>query len=137
MLDFVFIWGLLYSKHLCGLVASREQAPSGVFLNEQNHLLVTFAEVIPTPGPNPAEGSGPGIEETRMVAMVRSGHDPAPEPADPEDLEGFEDPTHPTDPPGSEPSGNWWVLFLDWLIDGKLPTDQAEARRLARQAKSY
>ena len=32
---------------------------------------------------------------------------------------------------------DWRILFLDWLDRGELPSDRTEARRLARQAKTY
>ena len=38
------------------------------------------------------------------------------------------EPTLPTD---------WREVYLDWLVRQKLPTDETEARRTARRAKSF
>jgi hypothetical protein len=27
---------------------------------------------------------------------------------------------------------NWWFPILEWLVEGKLPSDQTETRRIAR-----
>jgi hypothetical protein len=32
---------------------------------------------------------------------------------------------------------NWWFLILEWLVEGKLPSDQTEARHIARRAKAF
>ena len=32
---------------------------------------------------------------------------------------------------------DWRDVYLDWLVRQKLPADQAEARRIAHQAKSF
>src|SRR6185436_6103219 len=34
-------------------------------------------------------------------------------------------------------SQDWRTQYLDWMIRGILPSDRAQARRLARRAKSY
>jgi hypothetical protein len=31
---------------------------------------------------------------------------------------------------------DWWAKYLAWIDRGKLPSDQTEARRIARKAKS-
>jgi ribonuclease HI len=38
---------------------------------------------------------------------------------------------------GSPPNQNWQTLYLQYLHRGELPLDRAEARRLARRAKSF
>jgi ribonuclease HI len=38
---------------------------------------------------------------------------------------------------GVTPNGNWQTPYLQYLHRGELPLDQAEARRLARRAKSF
>jgi hypothetical protein len=32
---------------------------------------------------------------------------------------------------------DWRFPILEWLVEGKLPSDQTEARRIARRAKSF
>jgi hypothetical protein len=32
---------------------------------------------------------------------------------------------------------NWRFPILEWLVGGKLPSDQTEARRIARRAKAF
>jgi ribonuclease HI len=32
---------------------------------------------------------------------------------------------------------DWWFPILEWLVEGKLPSDQTEARRIARRAKVF
>jgi hypothetical protein len=32
---------------------------------------------------------------------------------------------------------DWWFPILEWLVEGKLPSDQIEARRIARRAKAF
>jgi hypothetical protein len=32
---------------------------------------------------------------------------------------------------------DWWFPILEWLVEGKLPSDQTEARRIARRAKAF
>ena len=34
-------------------------------------------------------------------------------------------------------SQDWRAQYLDWMIRGILPSDRAQARRLARRAKSF
>ena len=34
-------------------------------------------------------------------------------------------------------SRDWRVQYLDWMIRGVLPSDRAQARQLARRAKSF
>src|SRR6185295_11873151 len=34
-------------------------------------------------------------------------------------------------------SRDWRVQYLDWMVRGVLPSDRAQARRLARRAKSF
>jgi ribonuclease HI len=38
---------------------------------------------------------------------------------------------------GVTPSPNWQASYLEYLLRGELPLDKAEARRLARRAKSF
>jgi ribonuclease HI len=38
---------------------------------------------------------------------------------------------------GVAPNQNWQTLYLQYLLRGELPLDKAEARRLARRAKSF
>jgi hypothetical protein len=38
---------------------------------------------------------------------------------------------------GVAPNQNWQTLYLQYLLRGKLPLNKAEARRLARRAKSF
>jgi ribonuclease HI len=38
---------------------------------------------------------------------------------------------------GVAPNPNWQALYLEYLLRGELPLDKAEARRLARRAKSF
>jgi ribonuclease HI len=38
---------------------------------------------------------------------------------------------------GVAPNENWQTLYLQYLLRGELPLDKAEARRLARRAKSF
>jgi hypothetical protein len=38
---------------------------------------------------------------------------------------------------GVTPSLNWQTPYLEYLLRGELPLDKAEARRLARRAKSF
>jgi hypothetical protein len=38
---------------------------------------------------------------------------------------------------GVMPNRNWQTLYLQYLHRGELPLDRAEARRLARRAKSF
>jgi hypothetical protein len=38
---------------------------------------------------------------------------------------------------GVTPVLNWQTLYLEYLLRGELPLDKAEARRLARRAKSF
>jgi transposase InsO family protein len=38
---------------------------------------------------------------------------------------------------GVTPNLNWQTLYLEYLLRGELPLDKAEARRLARRAKSF
>jgi hypothetical protein len=38
---------------------------------------------------------------------------------------------------GVTPNPNWQALYLQYLLRGELPLDKAEARRLARRAKSF
>jgi ribonuclease HI len=38
---------------------------------------------------------------------------------------------------GVTPNTNWQTLYLQYLLRGELPLDKAEARRLARRAKSF
>jgi hypothetical protein len=60
-----------------------------------------------------AEGEKlPEVEELEVMAI-----DQPPEP-NPEDLD-------------------WCFPILEWLVDGKLPSDQMEARRIARRAKVF
>ena len=35
------------------------------------------------------------------------------------------------------PSRDWHTQYLDWMIRGVLPSDRAQARRIARRAKSF
>jgi hypothetical protein len=32
---------------------------------------------------------------------------------------------------------DWMILILEWMVEGKLSSDSTEARRIARQAKSF
>jgi hypothetical protein len=32
---------------------------------------------------------------------------------------------------------DWWFPILEWLVEGKLPSDQTEARRIASRAKAF
>jgi hypothetical protein len=32
---------------------------------------------------------------------------------------------------------NWRFPILEWLVEGKLPSDQTEAQRIARRAKAF
>jgi hypothetical protein len=32
---------------------------------------------------------------------------------------------------------DWWFPILKWLVEGKLPSDQMEAQRIARRAKAF
>jgi hypothetical protein len=38
---------------------------------------------------------------------------------------------------GVAPNLNWQTPYLEYLLRGELPLDKAEARRLARRAKSF
>jgi hypothetical protein len=38
---------------------------------------------------------------------------------------------------GVTPNPNWQAPYLEYLLQGELPLDKAEARRLARRAKSF
>jgi ribonuclease HI len=38
---------------------------------------------------------------------------------------------------GVTPNLNWWAPYREYLLRGELPLDKAEARRLARRAKSF
>jgi hypothetical protein len=38
---------------------------------------------------------------------------------------------------GVAPNQNWQTPYLQYLLRGELPLDKAEARRLARRAKSF
>jgi transposase InsO family protein len=42
-----------------------------------------------------------------------------------------------TEQNGVTPNLNWQTLYLEYLLRGELPLDKAEARRLARRAKSF
>ena len=62
--------------------------------------------------------------------------DPAPgadRPMAPSDLEVMELEEGPT----PDPPNDWRTLYLDYLLHDTLPTDKAEARRLARRTKSF
>ena len=41
------------------------------------------------------------------------------------------------EPPEANQGTNWQLSFLDCLVQGELPADKTEARRLAQQAKTY
>jgi hypothetical protein len=32
---------------------------------------------------------------------------------------------------------DWGIPIFDWMVEGKLPTDSTEARRIALRAKSF
>ena len=53
-------------------------------------------------------------------------------PSNPEVMELEEDPATKPDP-----LDDWRTLYLDYLLRDTLPTNKAEARRLARCAKSF
>ena len=38
---------------------------------------------------------------------------------------------------GVAPNRNWQTPYLEYLLRGELPLNKAEARRLARRAKSF
>ena len=37
----------------------------------------------------------------------------------------------------ASPPQDWCAQYLDWMIRGVLPSDRAQARRIARRAKSF
>jgi ribonuclease HI len=62
--------------------------------------------------------------------------DDAPKPEEPSAAEG-EDLRVEGERNGVTPVPNWQTPYLEYLLRGELPLDKAEARRLARRAKSF
>jgi hypothetical protein len=69
-----------------------------------------------------------GIEPPTLTSEA----DSTPAPTDPEVMQIEDDPAIWPDP-----LLVWRIPYLDYLVDGALPADKTEARRLSRCAKSF
>ncbi|XP_066310887.1 uncharacterized protein [Miscanthus floridulus] len=98
-------------------VFGRESMPMRVFASDQRKPSVRYEE---------SDQAKDGPSDPALRA------DPSTVPSDPEVMELEEDPA--IEP---NPSDDWRMPYLDYLLRDTLPTDRMEARWLARRAKSF
>jgi ribonuclease HI len=99
---------------LAKAASSREPVPAGVFASDQHTPSIRL------------EGE-PALPDERGPAP----DDRQPAPTNPEVMDIDPALEQNTEDP------DWRFPYLEWLLEGKLPPDQTEARRIARRAKSF
>ena len=120
------------ADELAKIASGRTTVPPNVFSHDLTKPSVDFknpAEAVrAAPGPSGAATTGPSAE------------DPSTE--DPEamdtDFETFSvDEAEAMKIDEAPPPRDWRTQYLDWMIRGVLPSDRAQARGIARPAKSF
>ncbi|XP_072148370.1 uncharacterized protein [Setaria viridis] len=101
------------ADELAKAASSRRPVSASVFISNQHKPSIRYEE-------SKELGNTPPIPDSE---------------ADPSDPEVMEIDTNPAE--GSDPPPDWRALYLDYLIRELLPTDQTEARRITRCAKSF
>ena len=112
------------ADELAKIASGRTTIPPNIFAHNITKPSVDFKD--PTePGPSPAGSSG---------------RDPPADEFEPMDID-FEttsaDEAEAMEVDEAPASQDWCVQYLDWMIRGVLPSDRAQARRIARRAKSF
>ena len=109
---------------LAKIASGQTTVPPNIFARDITKPSVEFKDPA-EPGPStagPSGGNPPADEAEPMdIDFGTSSADEA------EAMEVDEAPT----------SQDWRVQYLDWMIRGVLPSNRAQARRLARRAKSF
>ena len=114
------------------IVSWRTTVPPNIFTRDLTKPSVDFK--------NPAEAIGAAPEPSGAATIEPSAEDPSTE--EPEAM-GTEAETSSADEAEAmeideAPSPrDWHTQYLDWMIRGVLPSDRAQARRIARRAKSF
>ena len=102
---------------LAKMASSQEPVPTGIFASDLHKPSVRYEEPEQTSNEPPVLGSR--VDRPSV-------------PSDPEVMELIKDPVAEPDPPT-----DWRTPYLDCLLHEVFPSDKAEARRLARRAKSF
>src|SRR6185436_18567432 len=106
---------------LAKIASGRTTVPSNIFARDITKPSAEFKDPA-EPGPSSAGGNPPADEAKAMdIDFETTSVDEA------EAMEVDEAPT----------SRDWRAQYLDWMVRGVLPSNRAQARRLARRAKSF
>jgi hypothetical protein len=96
-------------------------------LRDYNKAVDVLAKIVPSRSPVPR-----GVFASDQHAPpVRAEGEKPPEESEPEVMAIDQPPEINLEDP------DWRFPILEWLVEGKLPSDQMEARRIARRAKAF
>jgi ribonuclease HI len=96
-------------------------------LRDYNKAVDVLAKIVPSRSPVPR-----GVFASDQHAPpVRAEGEKPPEESEPEVMAIDQPPEINLEDP------DWQFPILEWLVEGKLPSDQMEARRIARRAKAF
>ncbi|XP_066324098.1 uncharacterized protein, partial [Miscanthus floridulus] len=107
------------ADELAKMASARTPVPPNVFTRDLHKPSVDYA-LATEEGPSAEPTTGPEAPSATETS-----------PAGPEAM------AIDAEPPEADQGTDWRVPFLDRLVRGELPADRAEARRLARRAKTY
>ncbi|XP_039827377.1 uncharacterized protein LOC120689108 [Panicum virgatum] len=117
---------------LAKIISGRTTVPPNVFARDLTKPSIDFK--------NPAEAIRAAPEPSGVAAVEPSAKDPStkgPE-AMATDIETSSvDEAEAMEIDENPPPRDWRTQYLDWMIRGVLPSDRAQARRIARRAKSF
>jgi hypothetical protein len=120
------------ADELAKIASGRTTVPPDVFSRDLHQPSVKTDD---TPGPEKASAQPEAPSAQSEVSSARS-EAPSAQPKAPSAPEG-EALRVEEERSGVTPNRNWQTPYLQYLHRGELPLDQAEARRLARRAKSF
>ncbi|XP_039811618.1 uncharacterized protein LOC120674517 [Panicum virgatum] len=120
------------ADQLAKIASGRTTVPPNVFSRDLAKPYVDFknpAEAVGvTPGPSGAATTEPSAKDPLMEE---------PEAMDTDFETSSVDETEAMEIDEAPPPRDWRTQYLDWMIRGVLPSDRAQARRVARWAKSF
>ncbi|XP_039787066.1 uncharacterized protein LOC120653375 [Panicum virgatum] len=117
---------------LAKIASGRTTVPSNVFARDLAEPSVDFK--------SPAEATRAAPEPSGAATAEPSIEDPSAEGSEAMDTEteiSLADEAKVMEIDEAPPSQDWRAQYLDWMIRGVLPSDRAQARRIARRAKSF
>jgi len=120
------------ADELAKIASGRTTVPPNVFTHDLTKPSVDFK--------NPAEAIGAAPEPSGAATAEPSAEDPSAEESEAMDMEAetsSADEAEAMEIDEALPPRDWCAQYLDWMIRGVLPSDSAQALRIAKRAKSF